>query len=64
MIYSLVMFRKSSGAVADTKLVHNTKVEVIWTVVPVLILIGMAVPAARTLVADRGCDATPSSRSA
>jgi cytochrome c oxidase subunit 2 len=31
-------------------LVHNTKVEVIWTVVPVIILIAMAVPAARTLV--------------
>jgi len=31
-------------------LVHNTKVEVIWTIVPVIILIAMAVPAARTLV--------------
>ena len=39
-----------AGAVADTKLVHNTRVEVIWTVLPVLILISMAVPATRTLV--------------
>jgi cytochrome c oxidase subunit 2 len=30
--------------------VHNTKVEFIWTVVPVAILVAMAVPAARTLV--------------
>ena len=50
MIYSLVAFRKSQGAVPDTKLVHNTKAEIIWTVLPVLILIGMAVPATRTLI--------------
>jgi cytochrome c oxidase subunit 2 len=50
MIYSMVRFRKSAGAVADTKLLHSTRVEVIWTILPVLILISMAVPAARTLV--------------
>jgi len=50
MIYSMVRFRKSSGAVANTNLLHSTRVEVIWTIVPVLILISMAVPAARTLV--------------
>jgi cytochrome c oxidase subunit 2 len=50
MIYSLVRFRKSAGAVPDTKLVHNTKAEVIWTVIPVVILVVMAVPAARTLI--------------
>ena len=50
MIYSLVVFRKSRGAVADAKLVHNTKAEIIWTVLPVFILIGMAVPATRTLI--------------
>jgi cytochrome c oxidase subunit 2 len=56
MIYSIVRFRRSAGAVADTGLVHSTKVEIIWTIVPVLILISMAVPAARTLV--EGEDAT------
>jgi len=50
MIYSMVRFRKSTGAVADTKLLHSTRVEVVWTILPVLILISMAVPAARTLV--------------
>ena len=50
MIYSLIAFRKSRGAVSDAKLVHNTKAEVIWTVLPVFILIGMAVPATRTLI--------------
>lgn len=50
MIYSMVKFRKSQGAVPDTKLVHNTKAEIIWTVLPVLILIGMAIPATRVLI--------------
>src|SRR5215472_5474300 len=50
MIWSLIRFRKSKGAVPDTTMVHNTMIEVIWTIVPVVILIAMAVPAARTLV--------------
>ena len=50
MIYSIVMFRKSRGAQPDTSLTHNTKAEVIWTVIPIFILIGMAVPATRTLI--------------
>jgi cytochrome c oxidase subunit 2 len=50
MFWSLIMYRKSQGAVADTTMVHNTKVEIVWTAVPVIILIAMAVPAARTLV--------------
>ena len=58
MIWSMVKFRKSKGAVADTTLVHNTKVEIVWTVVPVLILVAMAVPAARTLVAIEDTRAT------
>jgi cytochrome c oxidase subunit 2 len=50
MLWSIIRFRKSQGAVADTTMVHNTKVEIVWTTVPVIILIAMAVPAARTLV--------------
>jgi len=49
MIYSIVKFRKSVGAEPAT-FVHNTKAEIIWTVIPVLILVGMAIPAAETLV--------------
>jgi cytochrome c oxidase subunit 2 len=49
MIYALVNFRKSQGAEAETWS-HNTKAEIIWTVVPTLVLIAMAVPSARTLV--------------
>jgi cytochrome c oxidase subunit II len=49
MIYSIATFRKSKGAVAAT-FDHNTKAEIIWTVIPVIILVAMAVPAAKTLV--------------
>ena len=49
MIYSIATFRKSKGAVPAT-FDHNTKAEVIWTVIPVIILVAMAIPAARTLV--------------
>src|SRR5690606_8813329 len=58
MIYSLVKFRKSQGAVPDTQLVHSTKDEIIWTAIPVAILVGMAVPAARTLIDIEDTSAT------
>jgi cytochrome c oxidase subunit 2 len=48
MFYAMFKFRKSKGAVA-AKFSHNTLAEVIWTVVPILILIGMAGPATKTL---------------
>ncbi|MCE2713659.1 MAG: cytochrome c oxidase subunit II [Acidibacter sp.] len=51
MIWSLVAFRKSKGAVADTSITHSTKAEIIWTLIPVVILVIMAIPAARTLIA-------------
>lgn len=50
MIYSLVKFRHSQGAVADTSMVHSTKVEIIWTIIPVVILVVMAIPAAELIL--------------
>src|SRR5450631_3203219 len=50
MIYSLVKFRHSQGAVPDTGMVHSTKVEIIWTIIPVVILVVMAVPAAELIL--------------
>jgi len=50
MIYSLVKFRHSKGAIPDTTMVHSTKVEIIWTIVPVLILVVMAIPAAEVIL--------------
>jgi cytochrome c oxidase subunit 2 len=50
MIYAMVRFRKSKGAVADQKLLHNARLEAAWTIVPVLILIAMAIPSVEKLV--------------
>jgi cytochrome c oxidase subunit II len=50
MIYSLVKFRHSQGAVADTTMLHSTKVEIIWTIIPVVILVVMAIPAAELIL--------------
>jgi cytochrome c oxidase subunit 2 len=61
MIYSLVKFRRSQGAIPDTTMVHSTKVEIIWTVIPVLILVVMAIPAAELILKMedmRGSDLT------
>jgi cytochrome c oxidase subunit 2 len=55
MFYAMFKFRKSKGAV-PAKFTHSTVAEVIWTVIPILILLGMAYPATQTLVriADTG----------
>ena len=44
MFIAIFRFRRSKGAVAETWS-HNTLLEVCWTIVPVLILIGLAAPA-------------------
>lgn len=49
IFYSIFAFRKSNGA-KPAQWHESTKVEVIWTLVPFLILIGMAVPATHALI--------------
>ncbi len=50
MGYAMFKFRKSKGAVA-AQFSHNTTAEIIWTVIPVLILVVMAWPATAKLIA-------------
>jgi cytochrome c oxidase subunit 2 len=50
MFYSIFKHRKSLGHEA-AKFHESTVVEIAWTVVPFLIVIGMALPATRTVVA-------------
>lgn len=50
MAYAMFKFRKSKGAVA-AQFSHNTTAEIIWTVIPVLILIGLSWPATTKLIA-------------
>jgi cytochrome c oxidase subunit 2 len=50
IIYSVIKFRRSKGAVA-AQFHHSTTVEIVWTIIPMLILISMAIPATKVLVA-------------
>ena len=49
MFVAMFRFRKSKGAVAATW-DHSTKLEAIWTIIPILILIGSAWPATTLLL--------------
>jgi cytochrome c oxidase subunit 2 len=50
MAYAMFRFRHSKGAVADTQFTHSTKLEIIWTLVPVVLLVAMAWPATANLI--------------
>jgi len=49
MFYSILKHRKSLG-VTPAKFSHSMTAEVIWTVIPFLILVAMAIPAAKALI--------------
>jgi len=49
MFVSIVLHRKSKGHEA-AKFTHSTKAEIVWTIIPVIILVVMAVPATSALV--------------
>ena len=50
VIWSVIHHRKSKGAVAQ-QFHESVWVEILWTVIPFVILIAMAIPATRTLIA-------------
>ena len=49
MFYSIYHHRKSKGHKA-AQFHENTTVEIIWTIIPTLILIGMAIPATKAMI--------------
>ena len=49
MIYSMIVHRKSKGVTA-AQFSHSTKAEIIWTVIPILILIVVAFPSTDALI--------------
>lgn len=49
MIYSIANHRKSKGVVPAT-FHENTRLEIIWTIIPFVILLAMAVPATKVMV--------------
>ena len=50
MFWALIHHRKSKGAV-PAQFHESTKVEILWTAIPFVILIVMAIPATKTLIA-------------
>jgi len=50
MAYAMFKFRKSKGAKPDVNFTHSTTLEIIWTVVPVALLVLMAFPATDKLM--------------
>jgi len=48
LIYAMIAFRRRKG-VEPATFAHNTMIEVIWTIVPVIILIIIAIPSFRLL---------------
>ncbi|WP_219909433.1 cytochrome c oxidase subunit II [Nitrosovibrio sp. Nv4] len=50
MFYSVLKHRKSVGYKA-ANFHHSTTVEIIWTIIPFFILVGMAFPATKTIIA-------------
>ena len=51
MAVAMFKFRKSKGAVPDVHFSHSTKLEIVWTIVPVVLLVAMAWPATAKLIA-------------
>ncbi|MBE9516223.1 MAG: cytochrome c oxidase subunit II [Proteobacteria bacterium] len=49
MFWSILFHRKSSGRQAST-FHDNSKLEVAWTIIPFVILVGMAIPSTKTLL--------------
>jgi len=49
MIYSIIKHRKAAGHKAE-QFHQNVMVEIAWTIIPFLILIGMAYPATKTVI--------------
>lgn len=50
MFYSIFKFRQSTGAKPDVNFHESTLIEIIWTIIPFIILIAMAVPATKTIL--------------
>jgi cytochrome c oxidase subunit 2 len=50
LIYTIFRFRKRPGTRGEPKQVHgNTTIEIVWTVIPAVILVFIAIPTVRTI---------------
>ena len=51
LIWSIIRFRRGANPV-PSKTTHNVLIEVVWTLVPVLVLVGIAIPSFKLLAAQ------------
>lgn len=51
LIWSIIRYRRGANPV-PSKTTHNVLVEVVWTLVPVLVLVGIAIPSFKLLAAQ------------
>ncbi len=58
LIYSIIHHRKSKGVV-PAQFHENTKLEILWTVIPFLILLSMAIPATKVMIEIYNSDTMP-----
>ena len=56
MAYAMFKFRHSKGAVPDKDFTHSTKLELIWTSIPIAILVISAIPATKMVMAQYNAD--------
>jgi cytochrome c oxidase subunit II len=52
MAVAMIKFRHSKGAKPDTDFTHSTKLELIWTIIPIIILVVSAWPATQKVMAQ------------
>jgi cytochrome c oxidase subunit 2 len=54
LLYVILRFRRSGGASRETKPIHgSTKLEILWTAIPAVILVAIAIPTVRTIFATQ-----------
>ncbi|MBC6497660.1 MAG: cytochrome c oxidase subunit II [Alphaproteobacteria bacterium GM7ARS4] len=51
MVYVMIRFRVREGHTQGTATTHNSFLEVVWTVIPIMILVAMAIPSFKLLYA-------------
>jgi cytochrome c oxidase subunit II len=56
MAIAMFKFRKSKGTVADKSFTHSTFLEILWTAVPIIILVAMAWPATTRVIKQYNAD--------
>jgi cytochrome c oxidase subunit 2 len=54
LLYALIRFRRRRGAPAPRQVHGNTTLEILWTIIPAVVLVFIAVPTVRTIFRTQG----------